>query len=509
MYRKLALGADPGNLYYSYLNELLFLHAEDIGKTYNFTVTRKDMSYFQDFGTAGNSILNVDEALKVIAAECDFVIGPYSSGQAKSIIPVLSQAKIPACAVSSTQSLENKVEYPYFIRGAPNDSIQGKVLAQFIIQMKWKKFNLLNNLDAFALGVKGAFIQEIKNHNLQASQEDQVVLLTEIEYESYQKDFNLYLDQIKDSECTINVFLGEDFEFGQMVKSSLASQKELFGEGYIWIGADTLGSSTSSADILYSTPAADRKTPEFIKVNNMLKGLSNNTYVLDDLPYAPFYLSCIDLFFKYIEISKESKKVSTFKELTSNWYLNNSGLMKNMPVNGPSGNLLINYDRDVVTDFDIFQKFDNNKQQKVAFVYKSITNTIVKSEGFQYKWIDSTSNDLNSAIPFSINIDKIAVTVLNTYEGYYYFIIVVSILSIVVMVGINIEGLVRQRGLTSQKILGSLSLLSGFIGCILLVLTPNEVFYIYIGSMWCPKGIWNSCNQYLWHYVDNCIMEVV
>ena len=496
------MGKNDKELYFNYLNRLIDKHASKVGLNYNLTVTMSDLSHFQDSGASGNSILNTDEAFKMLD-QCDLVIGPYSSGQTKNIMPVFSIAGLPACSGSaSTQSLENKLEYPHFIRTNPNDNVQGKVIAQFIAQMKWKRFNIMNNADAFALGVKKALLEEIESYNSKVDAKNRIKVAADIQYESYQTDFSLYLEQIKDLECTVTIVLGDDFELDNIYKSSTASQKALFSEGYVWLGADTFGSYSGNIDVLYSAPAADRNSVEFKKMDESFRAMSNSKYSLDDLQYAPFYLSCVDVFFKFISIAKKAQNKSTFSSLGTDWFVENSELFSDVVVEGPSGQFTINYQNDLISDFDIIHKFNNNADQKVAFTYSSKENKIIKAAGFQYNWSSEVISD-------EIDVNKIALTPENNFPAVFYIMIILSILAIIGMVAINVEAIISKRRWSLSRIFGSIGIFLGASSSALVISTPNTVIYSHLASLYFSEIIWNCSFKSVWCIDYNEIMEII
>eukprot|EP00834_Sanchytrium_tribonematis_P005277 NODE_309_length_10065_cov_0.706101.p1 type:complete len:492 gc:universal NODE_309_length_10065_cov_0.706101:5110-3635(-) len=474
MFRNIALDNDSPQAYFNYMHKLTEKHANDLKSSGKLPFSNLTFNHFLDTGATGNTLLNVDEAFRAID-QCDIVVGPYSSGQTKNVMPVFALNKIPVCSGSATnQALENKTEFPYFIRTIPNDNIQGKVLAQFVVQMKWKRINLMNNLDAFAVGVRSAFLSELNLSNQQADDADKVTIVADLQYEVYQKDFSLYLSQIKDSESTVVVFLGEPSEFQKMVDTSTPSQKIMFDKDYVWLGADTFGGYAGDANVLYSVQAADVSTDDFKVMNDYLHTISNSKYELDDLSYAPFYLSCLDLFSSLITAAKSKNKVDTFQKLGSTWFLNNTDLLSHFEVQGPAGHAYFTYDHDVISDFLIMQKTESGSRNK-AFSYSAATNKILKMTGFKYNW--SPDGNVGYEIDFSAN----AYTVVARYPFFFYFMIVACSIMIILVVTINSVQISKTKLWSFSKGLATASLLFGNIASLLFVLNPNQVIYFNIG----------------------------
>eukprot|EP00835_Amoeboradix_gromovi_P004615 NODE_370_length_9954_cov_0.501776.p1 type:complete len:512 gc:universal NODE_370_length_9954_cov_0.501776:2835-1300(-) len=484
MLRRLELVNNDMDLYYKYLNLLTLDHASKLGKQYNQTFS---LTSFEDSGAGGNAVLNTNTAFKMIE-NCDFVIGAYSSGQVKNVQPIFSLKGLPSCSGSaSNQDLENKVEYPHFIRTCPNDSIQGKVLAQFIIQNNWSSVNIMNSKDAFPMGVRTAFLDELsKNKN--------VKIVTDIQYEAYQKEFSLYLQKIKDEECTITVFLGEASEFQTMISSSTAGQASMFTNDYVWIGADTFSSYSGKANILYSAPAADRNTVEYKATSDSFAKIQSQ-FSLDDLFYAPFYLTCVNVFLEYIQIAKQNHNVSTFGELGPNWFLDNIGILNPMTVKGPSGSANITYSRDLVSEFNIFQK--QGESFNIAFVYNANENKIVTMAGFKYSWAEDGN------IKDHIDIDKLAYTILSKYTYFLYFLIFISSFLILAALVFNSISIYKKKTWTVKRALATAIIITGNLSSIFLLLDLNAVFASYLGCMCISAILWNCIVKCLWdadHY---------
>ena len=469
MLRGLAFDNDnSGSSYLYYLNQLILQHANKIGAKYNQNFT---MSTFADSGASGNAIINTNTAYSMLNL-CDFVVGPYSSGQVKNAMPIFTLNRIPACSGSaSNQALENKIEYPYFIRTCPNDGIQGMVLAEFIISNNWKKINLLNDGGAYAVGVLTAFSKNIAKYNLNPANEP-IVTITNQTFQTYQTDFSLMLQEIKDNECTITLFLGEVSEFQSMISSAKDSQTSMFKEDYVWIGADTFGDYKGSVNILYSTFAADTKTQPYEDLNTLFASIArnNNTVAtLDDLTYGPFYPSCIDVYLSYIDAAKKKHNVTYFKDLGPNWFLNNTDLLSNMNVNGPTGNISVNYSNDLVSDYNIMQYLGDQNQPSKAFLFSASTGKISSQSGFNYPWL------VGNKISDTVNIDSLATTVSGKYPFFYYLMIIVGSLLIVVAVASNLLSILKSKGWTIKKALATVVIIFGNVSSITFILDLNPV----------------------------------
>ena len=477
MLRGLQLGEDKGDDFLKIMNQLTINHANAIGAKYNQNFT---LQSFIDTGDSGKAILNTDTAFRILNANCDFVVGAYSSSQVILVMPIFALNHLPACSGSaSNQDLENKIEYPYFLRTCPNDNIQGKVLARFVIGQGWKRVNIIHNLEAFALGVRESFKDELKLYNNGVSSDKAVKIATANAYDTYQKDFSLFLQNIKDSECTITLFLGEATEFTQMELSSKESQKSMFEKDYVWFGADTMSSYTGATPLLYSTPAADTSTAAYRALQDELNKITTNEvslakyskYSLGDVQYGAFYPSCVDVFLKTIDLAKTKNNVTSFaalKALNSDWFLSNKDVISNMVVNGPSGNLKLDYNKDVISNYNMFQIV--NGRSISAFIYQAESNSVVKDKGFQFTWLSASG-----LVADGIDVDSIANTVLNKAAFFYYCMIVLCSVAIVVVVVLNSLSVYKYKSWTVKRGLATFTIIFGNIASMLFVFKPSSV----------------------------------
>eukprot|EP00163_Fabomonas_tropica_P014677 TRINITY_DN2669_c0_g1_i1.p1 TRINITY_DN2669_c0_g1~~TRINITY_DN2669_c0_g1_i1.p1 ORF type:complete len:1253 (+),score=231.12 TRINITY_DN2669_c0_g1_i1:224-3982(+) len=82
------------------------------------------------------------------------LIGAASSAVSASISYLASALKIPQISYSSTSaSLSNKNEFPYFLRTVPPDSLQAEGLIAFIKHMGWKKTSVLGENSIYGQGL--------------------------------------------------------------------------------------------------------------------------------------------------------------------------------------------------------------------------------------------------------------------------------------------------------------------------------------------------------------------
>ncbi|MHA2501409.1 MAG: ABC transporter substrate-binding protein [Candidatus Kariarchaeaceae archaeon] len=181
--------------------------------------------------TATDPATGVQVAGEVIAEGAVGIVGAASSGVSSAIAAGPGKtSKIPQISYSSTSpSLSDKTEHPYFLRVVPPDSVQGVALANIVNDFGWDTVATLASSDDYGLGGIGVFETSAEGLGIE--------IATSQRFAQGAADVKTQLQAIADSGAKIivlNVIVGDaQTVFAQAGDVGLTAE-----EGYVWIGTD-------------------------------------------------------------------------------------------------------------------------------------------------------------------------------------------------------------------------------------------------------------------------------
>ncbi|MHA2251444.1 MAG: ABC transporter substrate-binding protein [Candidatus Kariarchaeaceae archaeon] len=173
----------------------------------------------------------VSVAGELISWGADGLVGAASSSVSMAVASGPAKtSKVPQISYSSTNALlSDKATYPYFLRVAPPDSIQGVALANIVDEMGWKHVSTLATSDDYGQG--GIEVFEDAATALGITIEESQKFARE------ETDVKSQLQVIKDGDAKVivlNVIVGDaKTVFAQAADIGLTAE-----EGYIWVGTD-------------------------------------------------------------------------------------------------------------------------------------------------------------------------------------------------------------------------------------------------------------------------------
>ena len=99
----------------------------------------------------------------LVAEGVHIVIGSSGSSVSAAMQEVLKQYKIPQISyASSSPTLSDRTQYPYFMRVVPSDANQGKALAQLAKAFGWTKGAAIHTDDTYGTGTVQVFTSEFE-----------------------------------------------------------------------------------------------------------------------------------------------------------------------------------------------------------------------------------------------------------------------------------------------------------------------------------------------------------
>jgi ABC-type branched-subunit amino acid transport system substrate-binding protein len=168
---------------------------------------------------------------ELAALDVDVLIGSASSDVCKAIAAVSEANEIPQISYSCTNAdLSNKLTYPWFVRTAPPDSIQGKALASLLYEdLEILEVATLATADSYGAGLITVFEAAYLalGGNLLASQQ----------FPQGASDVSTQLQVIKDSGANVILFNGIVGDTKTVMAQAPAAGITP-AAGYQWVGTD-------------------------------------------------------------------------------------------------------------------------------------------------------------------------------------------------------------------------------------------------------------------------------
>ncbi len=196
--------------------------------------------------TATDPTTGAAAASDLIDAGVVGLVGAASSGVSTAIQGVAKQKKIPQISYSSTSpTLSDKTEYPYFLRVVPPDSLQGVALANVVKELGLDNIATLATSDDYGLGGIEVFEENAEALGL--------TILTKQRFASQESNVLTQLNAIKDSGAKVIVLNAVVQDTITVFKQ--AADAGLVGDDYYWVGTDG-----SSQEQVFET-AAETKEP--------------------------------------------------------------------------------------------------------------------------------------------------------------------------------------------------------------------------------------------------------
>lgn len=181
--------------------------------------------------TETNPATGAQVASEVIADGAVGIVGAASSSVSIAIAGGPAKTdKVPQISYSSTNpDLSDKDEYPYFLRVAPPDSVQGVAIANIVDEFGWDSVATLSTSDDYGLGGITVFEDEAEDIGID--------VVSKQRFAQGASDIQTQLQAIADSGAKViilNVIVGDAITvFSQAGDVGLTAE-----EGYVWVGTD-------------------------------------------------------------------------------------------------------------------------------------------------------------------------------------------------------------------------------------------------------------------------------
>ncbi|MBO0885539.1 MAG: branched-chain amino acid ABC transporter substrate-binding protein, partial [Mycobacterium sp.] len=118
---------------------------------------------YKAYDTQGDPTQASSQVRKVVEDKDVAVIGPAFSGESKTALPILEQAKIPNISPSATAVALGQQGYKYWHRVLANDDVQGPGDADFMANtLKAKKVAVIDDQSEYGKGLGDAVRGQLK-----------------------------------------------------------------------------------------------------------------------------------------------------------------------------------------------------------------------------------------------------------------------------------------------------------------------------------------------------------
>ncbi|ORZ38089.1 periplasmic binding protein-like I, partial [Catenaria anguillulae PL171] len=206
-----------------------FLKANEVALD---TIDPSNTHSFRLIYTASNyTALNATLAIQN-AITRDNVVGMVGDWTSSMTIPqALASARdfTWVCSGSATSdTLSDKVSFPYTFRTIMNDAMQGRVLAGYVKYMGWRTASVLASSDAYGTSISTAFISYSNQLGI-------TITATQV-FQPTQTNFQVALDAVLNSGSQIIVVTA----IGENTITLLRQAKErgMIGDDWVWIGPE-------------------------------------------------------------------------------------------------------------------------------------------------------------------------------------------------------------------------------------------------------------------------------
>jgi branched-chain amino acid transport system substrate-binding protein len=130
---------------------------------------------YKAYDTQGDPTQASSQVRKVIEDKVVGVIGPAFSGESKTALPILEQAKIPNISPSATAVALGQQGYKYWHRVLANDDVQGPGDADFMANtLKAKKVAVIDDQSEYGKGLGDAVRGQLKKDGVTVGPSDKI-----------------------------------------------------------------------------------------------------------------------------------------------------------------------------------------------------------------------------------------------------------------------------------------------------------------------------------------------
>lgn len=154
------------------------------------------------------------------------VIGALTSGNTNAAIPIYKKADIPMLSPSATRPDLTEAGHEIFFRTCLRDDLQGKVLAQWAIALKFKKVTVMDDKGDYSVALADVVQKTLEDNGVSVQREHTV---------EKEVDFSPQISNIKGFGSELVIYTGYHQEGGflrkQMVEAGLKDVKFMGGDG--------------------------------------------------------------------------------------------------------------------------------------------------------------------------------------------------------------------------------------------------------------------------------------
>ena len=191
-------------------------------------------SILSDYYSGFNS-LNHDQFKEIVPKNKTVaVIGPLSSGATIPVTHFFSPLNIPVVSYSaSSPDLDDRVNFPNFLRTVPSDIQQAKVMVDIILKMKWEYVGLIYVGNNYGTKGKLAFEKLASQSGICVADPFEISEADDGEVELHE-----VLRKLRQQQVKVVVFFGIDTQYSRFLEVVL--KKKAYGD-FIFLASEEWG----------------------------------------------------------------------------------------------------------------------------------------------------------------------------------------------------------------------------------------------------------------------------
>lgn len=220
-------------------------------------------SLIDDTGDPADAVPNVTKALTE-TANLDGIIG-IDSSVAATVVPIVSNAKIPMVSSNGLIFFNTQTAYPYYWRMTPADNAQGAAMGLWAAHEGYTKVAVVLQNDVGDLGQQTGILPALKNSNIQVTNN----LTIAGDAQSYQSTvYNLIQSQpqailIAGDTQTITTIVSEYHQLNNGQVPPIITVTAVMAPDFYTAIQKVTGTSYVSSSLFFVGSYLDESTPQF------------------------------------------------------------------------------------------------------------------------------------------------------------------------------------------------------------------------------------------------------
>lgn len=166
------------------------------------------------------------------------VIGPLSSGVAKSVADILTHEKMLMISyAASSYDLDDRISYPYFLRTVPSDVQQVNAIVALLEKLKWRYVGMIYCNNNYGAKAKELFLSSTQKSRICVPTPKSIAESSE---KARSSELENILDELMKDQVKIVVYFGTISRVNDLVQ---ALKRKNMENVFVFIGSETWGTA--------------------------------------------------------------------------------------------------------------------------------------------------------------------------------------------------------------------------------------------------------------------------